>query len=182
MECHPQRQARKEPDVTNFIQVDIAAFKAHVAILLEKHPELADDDDLRADMFEGETDMIPIVSRLVSMKLDADTMTAAVKLRKQEISERLARYERKGEGVKALIKSVMIAAGIPKVTLPDATVSVLDPRVVVEITDLDAIPQGFAKFEKKPDKTALKAALMAGEEVPGAALGFSEESLMVRTK
>lgn len=168
--------------MSNFIQVDIAAFKAHVAILLEKHPELADDEDLRADMFEGETDMVPIVSRLVGMKLDADTMAGAVKQRKQDIVDRLARYERKADGIKALIKSVMIAAGIPKVTLPDATVSILDPRVIVEVTDLDAIPQGFAKFEKKPDKTALKAALMAGEEVPGAALGFSEEGLMVRTK
>lgn len=168
--------------MSGFIQVDIAAFKAHVADLLAAYPELAEDEDLRADIFEAETDLHPLIERLVKMKLDADTMAAAIKARKQDISERQARFERKAEAAKSLIKSVMVAADIPKVTLPDATVSVTSARVIVEIDDLDAIPQGYAKFEKRADKTALKAALEAGEEIPGARLAFSDEGLMVRQK
>lgn len=166
----------------SYIQVDIAAFKAHVHDLLTQYPELADDEDLRADMFEAETNLHPIIERLVKMKLDAETMAAAVKARKQDIADRQARFERKAEAAKALIKSVMVAADIPKIQLPDATVSITSPRVVVEITDLESIPQGYAKFEKRADKTALKAALEAGEQIPGAALAFSEEGLMMRTK
>ena len=166
----------------SWLQVDIAAFKAHVHDLLNAYPELAEDEDLRADMFEAETDLHPLIERLVKMKLDADAMAAAVKARKQDIAERQSRFERKSEAAKALIKSVMVAADIPKVQLPDATVSITSPRVVVEITDLDAIPQGYAKFEKRADKTALKAALEKGDEIPGAVLVFSDEGLMVRTK
>jgi len=166
----------------SYLQVDIAAFKAHVADLLATYPELAEDEDLRADMFEAGTDLHPLIERLVKMKLDADTMAAAIKARKQDISERQARFERKAEAAKSLIKSVMVAADIPKVTLPDATVSVTSARVIVEIDDLDAIPQGYAKFEKRADKTALKAALEAGEEIPGARLALSDEGLMVRQK
>lgn len=168
--------------MSNFIQVDISAFKAHVADLLASFPELADDEELRADMFEGETDMVPLVSRLLKRKLDADVMVSAIKERAADIADRKARYERQSDGFKSLIKSVMIAADIPKITLPDATVSITSARVIVEVDDLDAIPQGYAKFEKRADKTALKVALEAGEEIPGARLAFSEEGLMVRTK
>lgn len=166
----------------SYLQVDIAAFKAHVHDLLATYPELAEDEDLRADMFEAETDLHPLIERLVKMKLDADTMASAIKARKQDIADRQARYERKADAAKALIKSVMLAADLDKVTLPDATVSVISARAIVEITDEAALPQGFVEIKRVPKKTEIKKALEAGEAVPGAALGLSEEGLMVRTK
>lgn len=166
----------------SFIQVDIAAFKAHVADLLATYPELAEDDELRADMFEGETDMVPLVSRLLKRKMDADTMVSAIKERKADIGERQARFERQSEGFKALIKSIMLAADLDKLTLPDATVSVTKARTIVEITDETALPQGFVEIKRVPKKTEIKKALEAGEEIPGASLGLSEEGLMVRSK
>lgn len=166
----------------SFIQVDIAAFKAHVADLLAAYPELAEDDELRADMFEGETDMIPLVTRLLKRKLDADTMVSAIKERKADIAERQARFERQSEGFKALIKSIMLAADLDKLTLPDATVSVTKARAIVEITDETALPQGFVEIKRVPKKSEIKKALEAGEEIPGAVLGLFEEGLMVRPK
>lgn len=166
----------------SFLKVDIAYFKAHWTELLASYPEIEDDDDLRADVLEGETELHALVTRILRRKLDARVMASAIKERKQEIAERQARYERQEDGYTALLKSLLIAAGVDKLTLPDATVSITKPRVVVEITDLDAIPQGYARFEKKADKTALKAALEAGEDVPGAALGLSDDGIMVRTR
>lgn len=166
----------------SFLRVDIAAFKAHVADLLAAYPELAEDDGLRADMFEGETDMIPLVSRLLRRKLDADMMVSAIKERKGKIADRQARYERQSDGFKALIKSVMIAADLDKLTLPDATVSVTKPRITVEITDENALPQGFVEIRRIPNKAEIKKALEAGENIPGAALGLSDEGLMVKTR
>jgi hypothetical protein len=166
----------------SFIQVDIAAFKAHVADLLAAYPELAEDDELRADMFEGETDMIPLVTRLLRRKLDADTMVSAIKERKADISERQARYERQSEGFKALIKSIMLAADLDKLTMPDATVSVTKARAIVEITDETALPQGTYTIKKIPDKAAIKRLLDQGEQIPGAVLSLGDESLSVRKK
>lgn len=168
--------------MSGFIQVDIADFKAHVAALLAAYPELSEDDELREDMIAGETDMVPLIERLLRRKLDADTMASAIKERKADIAERQVRYERQSDGYRALIKSVMIAADLDKVTLPDATVSVTKPRVTVEITDEASLPQGFVEVKRVPRKAEIKKALEAGEEIPGAVLGLSEEGLMVRSR
>src|SRR5690606_22723516 len=143
----------------SYLKVDIAEFKAHVASLLERHPELVEDEDLRADMFEGETDLHSIVNRLVSIKLDADAMAAAVKARKQDIADRQSRFERKAEGAKALLKDLLIAADLPKVTLPEATVSITKPRTKVNILDVNELPQGFYAVERKAKASEIKTAL-----------------------
>jgi hypothetical protein len=166
----------------SYLKVDIAEFKAHVASLLEQHPELVEDEDLRADMFEGETDLHSIVNRLVSIKLDADAMAAAVKARKQDIADRQSRFERKAEGAKTLLKDLLIAADLPKVTLPEATVSITKPRTKVNILDVNDLPQGFYAVERKAKAAEIKTALEAGEKIPGAELTLGSEGIMVRTK
>lgn len=168
--------------MSGFLQVDIAAFKAHVHDLLAAYPELSEDEELRADMFEGETDMMPLIARVLRMKLDADTMAKAIKERKAEITERQARYERKADGAKELLKSILRAADLPKVTLPDATVSITKPHIRVEVTDINALPQGYYSVERKAKSAEIKAALEAGEEIPGAMLALGDDGLMVRTK
>lgn len=166
----------------SYLQVDIAAFKAHWHELLAAYPEIEEDDDLRADVLEGETDLHQLVDRILRMKLDADTMAAAVKARKQEIAERQTRFERKAEGAKALLKSLLIAADVPKVTLPDATVSITKPRTKCVIDDVNELPQGFYEIERKAKAADIKAELEAGRDVPGARLELGQEGLMVRTK
>lgn len=166
----------------SFLKVDIAEFKAHVANLLAAYPELAEDDDLRADMIEAETEIVPLVSRLLRRKLDADTMVSAIKERKGDIAERQARYERQSEGYKTLIKSVMLAADLDKVVLPDATVSVTKPRTKVSIVSVEDLPQGFFATERKPLTAEIKTALERGDEIPGAKLELGDDGLMVRTK
>lgn len=166
----------------NFLQVDIAAFKAHWAGLLEAYPELAEDDELRADVLEGETELHELVKRLVNIRQDATAMAAAIKAIKQDNADRQARFERKADGASTLLKSLLIAAGVDKVTLPEATVSITKPRTTVEINDETALPQGFVEIRRVPKKAEIKKALEAGEEIPGAKLALGEEGLMVRTK
>lgn len=166
----------------SFLQVDIAAFKTQWADLLAAYPELADDEDLRADVLEGETDAHRLVSMMVRRRREAQALASAGKEIRSDQSERIARFERQADGYAALIKTVMQAADLQKIVLPEATVSITKPRTKVEISDLAAIPQGYAKFEKRADKDAIKAALEAGAQIPGAALVLSEDGLLVRTK
>lgn len=166
----------------SYLQVDIAAFKVQWADLLATYPELAEDDELRADVLEGETDLHDLVKRLLKIRIDAVAMAEAIKAIKQDNADRQARYERKAAGAAALLKSLLLAADVDKVTLPEATVSITKPRTTVEITDENALPQGFVEIRRVPKKSEIKKALEAGEEIPGAALGLSEEGLMVRTK
>ena len=164
----------------SFLKVDIAEFKAQWASLLASYPELAEDEDLRADTIEAETDAHRILSVLLKRKLDARELATGAKARKIEVGERQARLERQEEGCDALIKSLMLAADLQKVTLPEATISITKPRVTVEIVNIDDLPQGF--YRKEPKKTELKAALEGGEEIPGAKLALGDDGLMVRTK
>lgn len=166
----------------SFLRANIADFRAQWHDILEAYPELSEDESLRADVLDAETDFNRLIDVLVKHKLDAREMAAGAKLRKQEVAERQSRFERQEEGYDRLIKGLMQFADMQKVVLPEATVSITKPRTVVEITDLDAIPQGYAKFEKRADKTALKAAMEAGEEIPGAELALGDEGLMVRTR
>lgn len=166
----------------SFIQVDIASLKAHVAALFEQYPELHEDGELRADTFEGETDLHALVKRLVKIRTDASAMAASVKAIKQDNAERQSRFERKADGATALLKSLLLAADVDRVTLPEATVSITKPRTKVNILDEDALPQGFYAVLRKPKSAEIKAALEAGEQVPGAELVLGEEGLMVRTK
>lgn len=166
----------------SYIRANIADVAAQIHDLLAAYPELIEDDQLREDMILGETDIDRIGARLVRIigerKARADGLSAYI----ADLQERKARELRGADGARALLKSLLDAADLDKLTLPEATVSITKPRTIVEITDLEAIPQGFAKIEKRADKTALKAALEAGEEIPGAVLGLSEASITVRTK
>lgn len=166
----------------SFIQADAATVKAAIADMLATYPELADDETLRADMLEAESDLHRIIERAIREKLDADTLAAAVKERLSDLGERKRRSERKSEAMNALVHSLMEAADLPKLVLTDATISLTKPRTIVEITDVDALPQGFVRIERIAKKTELKAALEAGEQVPGATLGLGNSSITVRTR
>lgn len=166
----------------SYLQADAATVKAHITNLLAAYPELAEDDDLRADMFEGETDFNKIVARCLNDRQEAETMASAVKARISDLSDRMKRYERKSAAMKSLILDMMAAADLPKLELAEATLSLRDPVPSVNVLDVDELPQGFFKVEKRADKTAIKKSILAGEAIPGAELQLGDQTLTIRTK
>lgn len=166
----------------SYIQADIAEYKALVHGLLEAHPELAEDDELRADMILGETEIDRIASRLLRIigerKARADGLTGYI----SELQERKARELRGVEGARDLLKSILHAGNIDKLPLPEATVSITKPRIKCVVDDVNELPQGFYVTERKPKSAEIKAALEAGEKIPGARLELGPEGIMVRTK
>lgn len=165
-----------------YIQADVATVKAMITNLMTAYPDLAEDGDLRADMLEGETDLHRIVERCLGERLDADSLAKSIKEREADLSERRKRFERKAEAMKRLIKEMMEVADLDKITLPEATLSITSPRTSVNVVDLEALPQGYFKLSRIADKTAIKTALEAGEQIPGAELALGEPGLTIRTK
>ena len=47
-------------------RIDLATLEREVASLFEAYPELAEDEDLRAGMLEGSTDVMDVLARLVA--------------------------------------------------------------------------------------------------------------------
>lgn len=156
--------------------------RAEIGRLIDLYPDLAEDETLRTDMIEGETNAIRIIERALSERQDAETMAGAIKAREIDMAARRSRFERKSDAMKSLILNIMRAAELDKLPLPEASLFITKPRQSVNVIDVDELPQGFFKTVRQADKTALKSALEKGEQVPGAELAMGKEGLTIRTK
>lgn len=163
-------------------QAEASRVRLVISQLKLAYPELEDDDDLRADTFEAETDLHSLISRALRIRHEASAHEEGLSLYLSHLTARRDRFRRKGELMKAFIQSLMDAAGQDKITLPEATIFVTKPRESVNVTDVDALPQGYFKLTRTADKTALKDALMNGESIPGAELQIGLAGLTIRVE
>lgn len=166
----------------SYLFKDAQFVRTQIQALIAAYPELEEDATLLADMLDGETDLYRVLEKLLNERREAETMASAVKEREGDLTERRKRFERKADGVKKIMLQLMEAAQQDKVTLTEATLSITKPRTSVQVLDIDALPQGFFRNERKPLTTEIKAALESGDKVPGAELALGNSGLMIRTK
>jgi hypothetical protein len=165
-----------------FVFKDAQAVKAQISHFLTSHPEIAEDVEFLADVLEGETDFNKVIEKAVSERQEAQSMSEAIKGRIDALSERKARYDRQAEAMKDLCRELMLSAGLDKLTLTEATLSITKPRTSVDVVSIQDLPQGFYRVERRADKKAIMEAFEAGFSVPGAALVKGEFGLTVRVK
>jgi hypothetical protein len=166
----------------DYLYLDANFVKAEIAKLLHTNPELAEDETLRFDMIDGETNATRIIERALAEQQGAEMMVGAVKAREIDLAARRGRYERKSEAMRSLIKSIMRAANLDRLTLTEASLSLTKARQTVGIEDLDALPQGYFRTTRQADKAAIKQALEAGDKIPGAFLVTGDTGLTIRVK
>lgn len=148
--------------------------------LLEQYPELKEDQDLLADMLEGQTDFNEVIAALAKDIKLSKANVAGIKEVAKGLKERQARFEAKEEFARSLILKLMEAAGVKKLTLPVATINLTNVSPSVMIVDEDAIPDAFMRIKKEPNKTAIKAALEAGQQVSGAVMSNGSTTVSIR--
>lgn len=158
---------------------DARKIEAEIAALLHAYPELAEDEELRADTFEG-AGLNDVLSRLVNAAQEAKFTAAAVADRIGELQQRKSRFERRNEAMRALLLRVLKAADLPRAVLPEATVSIGKGRDSVLITDETKLPKWALRVVKSPDKTAIGEKLKLGKKVAGAEIKPGEPSLTLR--
>ena len=146
------------------------------------YPELAEDETLRSDTLEGATDIQPILSQLVTEREAAYAMADGVKVPVEDLRQRKARLERRGDAYSEAIERVMNAAGLPKVELPNATISLTKATPNPTVADESAVPDRFFRTRREIDKNAINAAVKAGEEIPGVVVPNAATRLTVRVK
>jgi hypothetical protein len=169
-----------KPANDNYLAADVANLEALFADMLAAYPELEADEELRADMLEGETNFHAVLTRLVNGERDADSLAKSVALRISDLQARKSRAERRKEAMRSLMFKLLKAAGVPRVPLAEATISIGKKAAAVEIVDEAALPQAYVRVSTSPDKTAIKEALQSGASVPGAKMGEAGEQLSVR--
>lgn len=152
-------------------------------MLLAICPEIEEDQQLFADMIEGEAyDALRVIERLIEASIETDALADAVRVRKADITARLARFERRRDACRTVALRVLESINLRRLERPTFTVSVANRPPHILITDQSALDEIYIRVTREPDKDAIKAGLRNGEEVRGAVLSNGGTGLTVRTK
>jgi hypothetical protein len=149
------------------------------ALMLE-HPDLMNDEDLKADMLLGSTDFYEIIEKIhLNIMHNSALMHGLIDIlddlnRRREVLRNRVEFQR------ALIKRLMEVADQKSIDIPTAKISLGKSPAKVIITDETAIPDEFVRTKREPNKTAIKEALVGGQDVPGATLSNGGTSLTIR--
>lgn len=142
---------------------------------------ISDDEQAASDAVEGETNLHEAIARAVSRLAELEKMSEALLHMKADIVDRETRFKTQHERIRTAIGMAMEAAGMKKLELPLATVSLKAVPPKVEVTDEASIPSIFFKqAEPTLDKRAILAALKDKREVPGAMLSNGSLTISVR--
>lgn len=157
----------------------IDALRSTIAGLLEAHPELADDEALRADTLEGATDLHWIVSRLIVTRREDLAEEGAMRKLAADYLARAAAAERRAEAKRALLHSLMDAAHLHKIKVVEGTATVVPGRPGVTITDEAALPEWAWRVKREVSKTAIADAFKDGLPCPGAVMSNGAPHLRI---
>lgn len=162
---------------------NIDQLRHDIEALIRDNPDLADDEVLRADMLDGETDLYSVLTALVEASAEAKSMQSAIGERLQALVARRARFDRRVEFLRDLMLKVLQSADLKKIELADATLSQRAgiPHLIGE-PDVDALPDEFVRIKRVVDASAIREALINHREVPGLVLSNAPPSLMIKVK
>lgn len=169
--------------MNTFVEMRVTkAAISRVVSLIELCPGFDEDERLLLDMLEGETDLNEIVRRLLNENEDDEGLIEALKSQMKVRGERKARIESRIDARKNAVASLMESAGLVKLPLPEATLSLRNLKPRPKIVDEDALPPEFKVAVMVPDKDAINAAFEEGKIIPGVVRSNGGTSLTVRRK
>lgn len=166
----------------NAPRFDLTLIEREIASLLALCPELAEDESLRVDMIEGETNAFDMLASLVRRIGETEAHVEGITAYCASLKERKARLERRAEALRAGILRLMAAADMRKAELAIATLSRTRTAPKVIITDESIIPEDCWRVRSEPDLAIIRDRLRTAGEVPGAVMGNGGESLTIRVK
>lgn len=141
----------------------------------DKLADLDLDEQTIADTLESMSGDLEVKASNVAMfARNLEATAAAIKEAEAQMAQRRKAIEKRVENVKAYILRCMESAGIKKIDSPHLSLSVKANPPSVDVFDADQLPAQFMRQKPppppEPDKTAIKAVLTTGGEVPGARL------------
>lgn len=103
-----------------------------------------------------------------------EASAAAIKAAEEQMAARRKALENRAARIKDYVLANMMVAGIQKIECPYFKLAVRDNPAAVEVYEPGLIPANFMRQPDPPppavDKTAIKEALKAGQDVPGCKL------------
>ena len=141
-----------------------------------------DDEDTFLDTLDGETDAMDILGKLIQERTECSIYEASAKELAETYTARAKRLSAKQDALSITIGHLLDAMGQTKIQHPLATVSRTKPRKKVVVVDQHDIPSQLTTVTVKPDMTAIKKQMDAGELVPGCEYLMGSPSVTVRIK
>lgn len=154
----------------------------HVARWAEEIRAMTDDAETFLDTLDGQTDAIEVLRRVVLARAEAAAQEQATKDLANTYRERATRLAARQERLSVFLGEILDAIGETKVALDVATVARTKGQPKVEVIDEAEIPTQLTRVKRSPDLPTIKAALKAGEEIPGCRLIVGTPSVTVRIK
>lgn len=141
----------------------------------EKLADMDLDEQTLADTLEGLSGELEVKAQNVIMfTRNLEATAAAIKEAEAQMAARRKALENRAAGLRRYVLENMQFAGIQKIECPFFKLSIRDNPAAVDIYEPGLIPAQYMKQPEPPppapDKTAIKAAITAGTEVPGARL------------
>lgn len=156
------------------------AVKAQIQRLLADCPELREDDEALVLSLESETDATELCARLVRKIKENEAHRNGVTGYIAELRGRQEMFDRRDIGLRAILLSIMDAAGAKSLPLPIATVIRGQSRHVT-VVEPEKIPGRYRRYPQwEPMKKEIAAALKAGDAVPGCVLSNPEPHITIR--
>lgn len=180
----PAATEAKASAVEHVMRRQTEAAKRLVASLKETGE--AGDEDLVADMIEGETGLVEAIEAAMASIDEGEILITGLKAKERDFETRRKMIEDRNERIRALIEQAMLATDQISLRLTTATISLRKiPPALVLVNEAD-IPSRFWVEQERPapklDKKALSAALNDNEIIPGATLDNGGFGLTVRRK
>lgn len=173
-----------------------------VVALRESIKELDGDEDLLADMIEGETSLFEVIDRVLERIREADVMIAGIDAVVKSLTARKTRNEEARKRDRTLLEQAMMIAGVETIRRPTATLTLSYRAPSLLVTEESEIPPKWWKpGEPTLDKAGVlaalrqRAAILADEKmtpedkaaalaevppVPGAELSNGAPSISIR--
>ena len=124
--------------------------------ILADNPDI--DDQTLADTVEGLSELPDKLAAIMRDALETETLIDGLRIRMTEMTDRLARFRHKVERRRAIVRDVMLEAGIDKLQMPDFTASTRKGPVHLVVIDEERIPPEFFQLFRQLDKNAVSAA------------------------
>lgn len=162
----------------------VSAYQSARDRLLSADTDLEHDEAALIELLGPETqDIDEILNRLVSASVHACAMADLAANQMTALAARRDRYKRRNEMLRAMAMEVLNVTGQRRFETPAFTVSIRGGIQSAVIQDIDTLPEVFVRLvtERKPERSAILAALKAGQDVPGATLSNGSPSIQVRT-
>lgn len=164
--------------------VDLKSRGREVAALWQSIRAIAgeEDDQTVIDTVDGEGDAIQGLRYAVRMAMECEANAGAAKQLAGDYRDRQKVLENRAERFRQSAAAFLQEVGEKSLRLPEATISWrhTGPQIIGDIPSAADLPDNCVKFQRVKHEPSIKAALEAGESIPGLSLSNGGVGLTVR--